>query len=180
MKNIGTVTVSDLGSSQIIEEGLWCKLCDSKKDFHVLSNFIKMAIEEGYPFNKVSPTEQKAFLLIDSTKKIYLGFLVWKKDQIDKNYIELEGLDFDRYKHKCCGEILQLIYIIKEERRKGFASKLIRYWVDNIANQTYEMFGVEMMGGSYILNVLIKLGYIDENDPNKSRCYLLSTERKVI
>ena len=174
MTTIGNkVADSDIESSELIEDALVCKLCTTPEDFQVLSNFINTAKDEGYPFKNLIPLEQKALLLINASKKKYLGFLVWKKDPLDKRFINIKGLDFNEYKYKCCGEILQLIYIVKEERRKGFASKLIKYWVENIANHTYKMFGVELMGGSFILNVLMKLEYINKKDPQKSQCYLV-------
>ena len=180
MEKLGYASLSDIESSRTIEEGLVCKLCKSSKDYNLLSNFIKNANEEGYPFKGVDPVKQKAFLLLNSLNRKYLGFLIWKKDPLDKNHIELEGLDFDSYKNNCCGEIIQLIFIVQEERRKGFASKLIRYWVENIADKTYQLFGVEIMGGSFILNVLMKLGYIDQENPEKSHCYLIETGRKAV
>ena len=166
--------------SERIDEGILCKYCISKRDFNILFEFIKMANEEGYPFKSVISPEQKVYFLIDSMRRDYIGFLVWRKDQLDKNHIVMEGLDFDSYKHKCCGEILQLIYIIPEERRKGIGSKFIKYWVENVADNTYDLFGVELMGGSFILNVLLKLGYINEKDPEKSHCYLVETGRKAV
>jgi hypothetical protein len=180
MENMETASVSELESSQVIEEGLVCKLCESEKDFNVLSIFIKNANQEGYPFKDVDKSIQKAFLLINSSTQNYLGFLVWKKDPLDRNHIKLEGLDFESYRLKCCGEILQLIFIVQEERRKGLASKFIKYWVENVADETYKLFGVEIMGGSFILNVLIKLGYIDQINPKNSHCYLIETGRKAV
>lgn len=166
--SIGPVTAAMIKSSETIEDNLVCKFCSTEEDFQIIDGMIRIAKEEDFPFLAVIPPEQKALLLIDSSKQEFIGFLSWMKDFYDEKYIlEREGADtLKEAKDMCCGEALQIIYVLKSERRKGYASKLIKFWVENYADKTYDKFGVEILTGSPILEVLCKLGYAEKSGAN--------------
>ena len=96
-------------------------------------------------------------------RELYLGYLTWNFDLNEEycKYVEWEGLNKPYYHCNGGGEILRLLYITKEERRKGYASKLVKFWVENYAMKTHNRFGVEAMIGSPIVELLIKLGYVE-------------------
>ncbi len=105
-----------------IENNLFFGLCKDKKDFLVLKIMQLMAKEEDTGFLYIGEKEQKAGLVFDVEKEKYIGFLCWTEN-----------------KHA----ILRQIFVMKDERKKGYGTKLLKFWVENFADKISNKFGVE-------------------------------------
>jgi hypothetical protein len=125
------------------------QVCIYSGDFATLREMQKLIDDEDtfLTFLPIEPSEQKAILFSDKEKIV--GFIVWMKDQNKQESPEI-----------CGGEILQQIFVVKEERRKGFATEMIKYWEETFAKKTYHKFGVEISNhSSPLLPLLEKEGY---------------------
>lgn len=120
-----------------IKDSLFFSLCESKKDFLVLKIMQLMAKKENTGFLYIRKKEQKAGLVFDAKKRKYVGFIVWTEN-----------------KHA----ILRQIFIVKDERRKGYATNLLEFWVRNFADKINDKFGVESPNEKF-QKILVKLGY---------------------
>ena len=112
-------------------------ICENKKDFLVLKIMQFMARKEGHSFLYIREDEQKAGLIFDIQRKKYIGYIVWTEN---------------RY------AIARQIFIVKDERSKGYGSMLMKFWVDNFANKVGDKFGVESPN-KFGQKILVKLGY---------------------
>ncbi len=96
-----------------------------------------MAQQEEAPFRSVSEKDHRAALVFRSEQAAYIGFLVWT-----------EG-----------GPLaLRQIFVRPEDRRKGYASDALRFWVEHYAEPLGRRFGVESPNDR-TLRLLVKLGY---------------------
>ena len=145
-----------------IENDLFCLECHDNHHYNIINKLINIGDkEERLPFLPIEPGDN-ALLIFDPKRELYLGYLTWNFDLNEEycKYVEWEGLNKPYYHCNGGGEILRLLYIVKEERRKGYASKLVKFWVENYAMKTHNRFGVEAMIESPIVELLIKLGYV--------------------
>ena len=118
-----------------IEDGLFLKSCNSEKDSLIMKILQLLAKEEDTGFRYIDLEHQKAFLLFNEEK--YLGFIVWTEN-----------------KHAT----LRQIYVLSEERKKGYAEKMLKYWVENISDKINKEFVVETPNAKS-QSLLIKMGY---------------------
>jgi len=120
-----------------IKNNLFFSLCENKKDFLVLKIMQLMAKKEGTGFLYIREKGQKPGLVFDVKKGNYVGFVVWTEN-----------------KHA----ILRQIFIMKDERKKGYATNLLEFWVRNFADKINDKFGVESPNETS-QKILVKLGY---------------------
>jgi len=118
--------------------GLSFVVCKTMKDFLVLKVLQAIVKEEDSRFLFGRPNEQEAGLLLDSERRKYLGFLVWT----EADYA-----------------VLRQIFIIEDERRKGFAEQMVTFWVGHHADRLNESFGIEAPNEK-ALSLHLKLGHI--------------------
>lgn len=112
--------------------------CRTTKDFAVLKVLQAVVKEEDSRFLFGDPKAYCAGLLVDSMKGRYLGFLVWTEDKY---------------------AVLRQIFIVKDERRKGHAEKLVKFWVGRYADRLHEKFGIESPNEQAI-SLHVKLGHL--------------------
>jgi len=127
--------------------------CKTTKDYLVVQVLQAVVKEEDSRFLFVRPKEHWAGLLLDSNKRKYLGFLVWTED-------------------KCA--VLRQVFIVEDERRKGHAKTLVKFWVERYADRLNEKFGIESPN-EQAMKLHIKLGHVKvEGDSHVGvKCFLV-------
>lgn len=104
-----------------VANNLFFSACTSEKDYLILKILQRMAKDEE-SFFYIRPETQKAGLMFNVEQNRYLGFVVWTEE-----------------KHA----ILRQIFIREDERKRGFGTKLLKFWVETFADKINEKFGVE-------------------------------------
>jgi hypothetical protein len=112
--------------------------CKSAKDFLVLSVLQAVVKEEDNRFLFARPKEHCAGLLINPMRRKYLGFLVWTEGEY---------------------AVLRQIFIVEDERRKGHAENLVRFWVKEYAERLHDKFGIESPN-EQATRLHLKLGHL--------------------
>jgi GNAT superfamily N-acetyltransferase len=113
--------------------------CRTEKDFLVLKVLQAIVKEEDSRFLFVRKEEQhRAALLFDCRKRRYLGFLVWTEDKF---------------------AVLRQIFVVEDERRQGYAEKMLTFWMENYADRLHERFGIEAPN-ERALSLHLKLGHL--------------------
>lgn len=127
--------------------------CETQKDFLVLRLLQVVAKEEESSFLFFHKAEdQKAGIYFDTARRKYLGYIMWDEH----------------------GEhaVIHQIFIVPDERRKGLAEQLVRFWVTRYADRiNNKVFGIEAPNEKAI-NLHLKLGHlVREGDSIKGvRC----------
>ncbi|MEM5871973.1 MAG: GNAT family N-acetyltransferase [Candidatus Aenigmatarchaeota archaeon] len=124
--------------AQKLNDKLFFAICKEKKDFIALMMMQAMAKHEsdiGSHFFYIREKIQKSGLIFDENKII--GYIIWTEDKY---------------------ATLRQIYIVSDERNKGYGTLLTKFWVENIANKINDKFIVETPNEKFN-NILIKLGY---------------------
>jgi hypothetical protein len=67
-----------------------------------------------------------------------LGFLVWTEDEY---------------------AVLRQIFVVEDERRKGYAERLVTFWIKKYADRFHEKFGIEAPNEK-AMNLHVKLGHV--------------------
>lgn len=104
-----------------IANNLFLAICTNEKDFLILKILQLMAKDEE-SFLYIQPETQKAGLMFNAEQNMYLGFVVWTEE-----------------KHA----VLRQIFIREDERKRGFGTKLLKFWVETFADKINERFGIE-------------------------------------
>ncbi len=127
--------------------------CKSKKDYLVLKILQLKAKDENSGFLYIKEKEQKGGLLYDIQERKYIGYIVWMEKE--------QG-------------ILRQMYIVKDERRKGYGTQLMELWVDTIALKISEDFGFENPNEKS-QSILVNLGYaeIEGDCINGIKCFFV-------
>jgi hypothetical protein len=114
-----------------------------------------MAKKEDTGFLYIRENEQKAGLVFDDKKEKYVGFISWTENK---------------------NPILRQIFIIKDERRKGYATKVLTFWVDNFSDKISDKFGVESPNEKS-QNLLVRLRYakIEGENIKGLKCFFVSS-----
>lgn len=114
-------------------------ICKTKKDFLILRLMQSMVkSEQGcYHFNLFRKEAQKAGLIFNSNA--YLGYLIWTE------------------KKEAC---LRQIYVVEAERKNGYCTTLLKFWVETFANRLNEVFMVESPNTKFE-RILVRLGYTE-------------------
>lgn len=84
-------------------------------------------------------SESSAGLYFDAKKGRYLGFLIWN------------------IWHKYA--VLRQLFTVPDERRKGYAGRVVDFWVKNYADKVADRFGIESPNDR-ALSLHLKLGHI--------------------
>ena len=121
-----------------IARGLLFGRCRSKRDHVVLRVLQVLAKQEDHRFKFGEPSEFHSVLCLDSSRRSYIGFLIWTEDGT---------------------AVLRQIFVVKGKRRKGYASAMVSYWVENFANKVADRFGIEEPNESAI-KLHAKLGHL--------------------
>lgn len=125
-------------AEHLSNHGLRFLSCSTAKDFLVLKLLQVIVKEEDMRFLFACRKEQKAGLLLDCSKRSYLGFLVWTEDE---------------------HAVIRQIFILDEERRRGHAERMVKFWIERFAKRLNERFGIEAPNEK-ALNLHLKLGHI--------------------
>jgi hypothetical protein len=97
--------------------GLSFLVCSTMKDFLVLKVLQAMVKQEDSRFLFGDSNKFKAGLLLDSRRRKYLGFLVWT----ERVWVDGVWKDSDH-------AVLRQMFVVEDERRKGFAQKMVTHW----------------------------------------------------
>jgi GNAT superfamily N-acetyltransferase len=124
----------------------------TKRDLLVVRLLQVAAKEEDGRFLFCRENEQAAGLYVDQARGKYLGFIVWSEDD----------------EHA----VLRQIFIVSDERRKGLAEALVRFWVTRYAERISSTFGIEAPNEKAIA-LHLKLGHlVSEGDLVKGvKCF---------
>lgn len=123
--------------------------CRNKKDILILNLMQLMAKLEGESFlySKFGSSTHNG-LFFDATTQKYLGLITWTEEE---------------YKNAPC-LILRQIFIMENERKKGYGTKLLQFWVENYAdNVNKDLFVIESPN-EISQRLLIKLGYASKKN----------------
>ena len=96
--------------------------CLSKRDHTVLKVLQVLAMQDDHRFKFGDPEEYCSALCIDTKRQKYIGFLIWTENKT---------------------AILRQLFVVKDERRKGRASTMVRFWVERYAKPMGDKFGIE-------------------------------------
>lgn len=121
-----------------IAPGLLVGLCRSKRDQVVLTVLQVFAKQDDDRFKFGDPSEFHSLLCLDSKRRNYIGFLIWTEDKT---------------------AVLRQIFVVRGERRKGHASSIVSFWVENFANKLADRFGIEEPNES-AMKLHAKLGHL--------------------
>jgi len=108
--------------AQPISRGLLFGRCRSKRDHVVLTVLQVLAKQDDDRFKFGEPNEFRSALFFDSKRRKYVGFLIWTEDKM---------------------AVLRQLFVVKDERRKGYASRTVKFWVEHFANKLGDRFGIE-------------------------------------
>jgi len=120
--------------------------CKTKKDNFILRILNMIAKEENLGFLTPNLEVHKGALLIDRKKEKYIGYIFW-------HWKKFKG-------ESSVKPVLNQIFVVEDERRKGYGTKMIKTWVENIIEG--RSFVVEEPGIE-ALKILVKLGYAEVN-----------------
>jgi len=143
------------GRAQHVSTGLLFAPCRSKKDQTVLRVLQVLAMQDDHRFKFGDPKEFCAAVCFDAKRHKYLGFLVWTEDK---------------------AAVLRQLFVIKNERRKGHASKMVLLWIEDYAKRLGDQFGIEGPNEAS-LKLHIKMGHIKikGSDAIGVKCYFAPT-----
>ncbi len=119
-------------------QGIYFLPCRTTKDFLVLRVLQATAKEEDGRFMFGEPEEFSSGLYFNSSARAYLGFLIWSENEFS---------------------VLRQLFIAKNERRKGHAERLIKFWVRRYADRLNSRFGIESPNKT-ALKLHLKLGHL--------------------
>jgi Acetyltransferase (GNAT) family len=121
-----------------LDPSLLFVLCKSKKDYLVLNLLQVIVKAEDSRFILSPPNEHYAALLLDRETMKYLGFMCWTEKE---------------------NAVIRQIFVLKAERRKGYAQKMVAFWIDRYAKPLNEKFGIELPNEK-ALELHIKMGHV--------------------
>jgi GNAT superfamily N-acetyltransferase len=141
--------------AQRVSAGLHFSRCRTKKDQTVLQMLQVLAKQDDERFKFGDPNEFMAALYFDPRRRKYLGFLVWTEDKT---------------------AVLHQLFVVKDERRKGIASKMVKFWIEHDAKRLGERFGIEGPNEA-ALKLHVKLGHIkiEGSDAIGVKCHFVPT-----
>src|SRR5579862_2130705 len=111
--------------------------CHSKRQFLALHAIQVTAKEEEGSFLSARFGENQALLLVKPDLSEFLGYLLWSIT---------------------AHAVLNQLYVVPDERKKGYASLAVRYWVEQYADRVNDVFHVESPNRKTV-GLLLKLGY---------------------
>ena len=126
------------GRAQLISPGLHFARCRAKQDHVALTVLQVLAKQDDDRFKFGDPNEFRSALCFDSKRRRYIGFLIWTEDKT---------------------AVLRQLFVMKDERRKGHASRMVKFWVEHFANKLGDRFGIEEPNAS-AMKLHAKLGHL--------------------
>lgn len=143
------------GGAQRVSTGLLFAPCRSKKDETVLQILQAFAKQDDPRFKFGDSNEFHSALCFDARRHKYLGFVIWTEDKV---------------------AILHQLFVVKDERRKGLAAKMVKFWIEHYAKRLGERFGIEGPNTA-ALQLHVKLGHIKIEGPNAVgvKCFFAPT-----
>lgn len=124
--------------AQRVAAGLLFARCRSKKDQTVLRLLQVLAKQDDPRFKFGDSNEFRSALCFDARRRKYLGFVIWTESKT---------------------AVLRQLFVVRDERRKGIASKMVKFWIENYAKPLGERFGIEGPNEA-ALKLHVKLGHI--------------------
>jgi GNAT superfamily N-acetyltransferase len=118
--------------------GLLLVRCKSKRDYIVLKVLQVLAKQDDARFKFANPSEHRSAVCFDAKRRKYLGFLIWTEDKT---------------------AVLRQLFVVKRERRKGHASKMVTFWIERFAKSLGGQFGIEGPNEA-ALGLHVKLGHV--------------------
>jgi GNAT superfamily N-acetyltransferase/DNA-directed RNA polymerase subunit RPC12/RpoP len=113
--------------------------CETTRDWQVISLLQVGAKEEYSSFRRTTNESNEALLLFDPNTGDYLGYLLW---HVVPEYA-----------------ILAQLFVVPEQRRKGYAEAMVKHWVENCAKPFADIFALEDPN-EYAQALHIKLGHL--------------------
>jgi GNAT superfamily N-acetyltransferase len=143
------------GRAQRVSAGLLFARGRSKKDQTVLQMLQVLAKQDDERFKFGDPNEFQSALCFDARRRKYLGFLIWTESNT---------------------AVLHQLFVVRDERRKGIASKMVTFWIENYAKRLGERFGIEGPNEA-ALKLHVKLGHIKirGSDAIGVKCHFVRT-----
>jgi GNAT superfamily N-acetyltransferase len=140
--------------SKDINEELRIAEVESERDLLIVHVMQSMAREEGEPFLGARLEEHGCCLVFHSLGRMFLGYVLWSDDESEAT--------------------LRQIYVVPEERRKGFAAGLLTYWVREYADRIGARFAVESPNEKSVA-LLVKLGFAsaDATPSSEHKCFFV-------
>jgi hypothetical protein len=135
-----------------MKTGLSFLICGTMKDFLVLKVLQAIVKQEDSRFLFGNSKEYEAGLLLDCRRRRYLGFLVWT-ERVWADGVWKEG----KY------SVLRQMFVVEDERRKGFAQQMVTHWVEQHADKLNPKFGIEAPNEKATA-LHLKLGHIKSED----------------
>jgi GNAT superfamily N-acetyltransferase len=141
--------------AQCVSAGLLFARCRTKKDQTVLQMLQVLAKQDDERFKFGDPKDFRSALCFDAKRRKYLGFLIWTESK---------------------AAILHQLFVVRDERRKGIASKMVKFWIENYAKRLGERFGIEGPNEA-ALKLHVKLGHIKIKGSNAIgvKCHFVPT-----
>jgi GNAT superfamily N-acetyltransferase len=127
-----------------ISESCSVAFWETDRDKVVLLMLQLIAKEANREFRFVND-ENGALLAFDHTTGKYIGFLTY--------------YDAEEY------TILNQLFVLADHRRKGYASGIVSYWVENHASQIADKFAIEAPN-AHAIALHMKLGHLREEGDN--------------
>lgn len=126
------------GRTEHLAPGLLFARCTSTKDFTVLRVLQVLAKQDDSRFKFANPEEHRAAICLDSKRRKYIGFVIWTEGE---------------------SAVMRQLFVVRDERRKGYASKLFTFWLQRYARRLNAKFGIEGPNKAST-NLLLKLGHV--------------------
>jgi GNAT superfamily N-acetyltransferase len=144
-----------VGRAQRVSAGLLFACCRSKKDHAVLQMLQVLAKQDDPRFKFGDSNEFRSALCFDARRCKYFGFLIWTESKT---------------------AVLHQLFVVRDERRKGIASKMVKFWIENYAKRLGERFGIEGPNEA-ALKLHVKLGHIKirGSDAIGVKCHFVPT-----
>jgi GNAT superfamily N-acetyltransferase len=141
--------------AQRVAAGLLFARCRSKKDQTVLQLLQVLAKQDDPRFKFGDSNEFRSALCFDARRRKYLGFVIWTESKT---------------------AVLRQLFVVRDERRKGIASKMVKFWIENYAKPLGERFGIEGPNEA-ALKLHVKLGHIKirGSDAIGVKCHFVPT-----
>lgn len=127
-----------VGRAQRIFASLLFSHCRTKKDQTVLQMLQVLAKQEDPRFKFGDSNEFRSALCFDARRHKYLGFVIWTENEV---------------------AVLHQLFVVKDERRKGIASKMVKFWIEHEAKRLGARFGIEGPNEA-ALKLHLKLGHV--------------------
>jgi hypothetical protein len=145
------------------QSGLSFLVCDTMKDLLVLTVLQAIVKQEDSRFLYGNSKEYEAGLLLDCRRRKYLGFLVWT----ERVWVDGVWKDSDH-------AVLRQMFVVEDERRKGFAQQMVTHWVKQHADKLNPKFGIEAPNENAIA-LHLKLGHIkaESDSYHGLKCFLV-------